>query len=307
MNGADVSQDWTAAAAHYLVNASLYSARSLDLSYAVLRRVADGTLTPTAIRDTVTRASDERRKQYAADVGQITCELFGALVQVITGAVASPPAVPVDDMATWLARLGDYSRSAHGESVRRYERAVEALASGSRTAADVQAELSATYTHIALDRLRAAATLSFDALSRLAKLNAQFEQESVGVLLRRGSLNALPALMLTGPVGERSTLLVSIENIRSDPAELDCTLLEVRRADGGGPAFTADADIHINRPRLEPGDEAEVTVGIHLDSARFATGHRYVSALRLLRQGDRSLDMPLAITPTAPRGAAFAR
>ena len=307
MNGADVSEDWTVAAAQYVLNTSQYSARSLDLSYAVLRRVAEGMLTPSAVHDALRSAYEAGREQYATDVAHISGEFFGALIQICTGAAESPPPPDGRDAAAWLARLAEYSRSVQRDAVRRYERALEELALGVRTPTEVQAELSAEYTRIGLDRVRAAGALYFEVLSRLAEVNAQFEQQSVRALLTSGSLDAVPAITLTGPVGARSTALVTVENTRDEVAVIGCTLLDVRRADGGGPSFAANAEVRINRQVLQPGDEAEIEVGIHLDSARFAAGRRYVSALRLVRNGEDPLEMPIAITPTEHSNAAAAR
>src|SRR5512138_2510194 len=282
MNGAGASEDWTVAVARYLLDTSQYSARSLDLSYAVFRRVAEGSLTPSAVQDALKRAYEIGREQYETNLARISEEFFGALIQIFAGAAESPPRADADDAAAWLARLAEYSRSVQGDAVRRYERTFEELASGVRTPTEVQAELSAECTRIGLDQLRAAGALYFEVLSRLAELNARFEQQSVRALLTRGSLDAAPAITLTGPVGGRSTVLVTVENTRDEVAVVDCRLLDVRRADGAGPSFTATAEVRINRPFLQPGDEAEVEVGIHLDAARFAAGHRYVSALRLV-------------------------
>lgn len=305
MTRADMSEDWTVAVAHYLLNASQHSAQSLDLSYAVLRRVADGTLSPAAVRDTMTRAEDAERQQYSAEVMRISSEFFGALIQNVTGAATSPPAVDSSHAAAWIAQLGDYTRSAQREALRRYEHALEELASGARTVADVQATLAAEWMRIGADGLAAAATLYFDQLSRLVATHARFEQEGLRALLTGSGLDHdAPSIVLAGPVGGRSTALVTIENTRRERAAIACTLLEVRRADGGGPSFAAKADVHITRSLLEPGDQAEVEVGVHLESAQFVAGRRYVSALRFSASGGEPVDMPVSITPTEPSNAA---
>jgi hypothetical protein len=160
---------------------------------------------------------------------------------------------------------------------------------------------------IGADGLRAAATLYFDLLSHLVAIHAHYEQEGLRALLTKSGLDAAPSIVLAGPLGGRSTALVTIENTRDEPAAIDCTLLEVRRADGGGPSFAAKADIHITRSWLEPGDEAEIEVGVHLDSAQFVAGRRYVSAFRFSASGGEPVDMPISITPTEPSPAAAAR
>lgn len=306
MTRADMSEDWTVAVAHYLLNASQHSAQSLDLSYAVLRRVADGTLSPAAVRDTMTRA-DAEHQQYSADVARISSEFFGALIQIVTGAAASPPAADSSEAAEWIAKVGEYTRDAQREALRRYEHALDELASGARTVTDVQTELAAEWMRIGSDGLRAAATLYFDLLSRLVTTHAHYEQEGLRALLTQSGVDDAPSIVLAGPVGGRSTALVTVENTRGEPAAIDCTLLEVRRADGGGPSFAVKADVHINSSLLEPGDHSEVEVGVHLESAQFVAGRRYVSALRFSAGGGEPVDIPVSIIPTEPSNAAAAR
>jgi hypothetical protein len=306
MTRADMSEDWTVAVAHYLLNASQHSAQSLDLSYAVLRRVASGTLSPAAVRDTMTRA-DAEHQQYSADMARISSEFFGALIQIVTGAAASPPAADSRHAADWIAQVGEYTSSAQREALRRYEHALEELASGARTVTDVQTALAPEWMRIGADGLRAAATLYFDLLSRLVATHALYEQEGLRALLTKSGVDDAPSIVMSGPVGGRSTALVTIENTRGEPAAIECTLLDVRRADGGGPSFAAKADVHITRSLLEPGDQAEIEVGVHLESPLFVAGRRYVSALRCNASGGEPVDMPISITPTEPSNAAAAR
>ena len=306
MTRADMSEDWTVAAAQYLLNASQRSAQSLDLSYAVLRRLADGTLSPAAVRDTMARAAAEHQ-QYSADVMRISTEFFGALIQIVTGAAASPPAVHSGHAADWIAQVGEYTISAQREALRRYEHALEELASGARTVTDVQTALAAEWKRIGADGLRVAVTLYFDLLSRLVATHALYEQEGLRALLTKSGVDDAPSIVMSGPVGGRSTALVTIENTRGEPAAIECTLLDVRRADGGGPSFAAKADVHITRSLLEPGDQAEIEVGVHLESPLFVAGRRYVSALRCNASGGEPVDMPISITPTEPSNAAAAR
>ena len=55
--------------------------------------------------------------------------------------------------------------------------------------------------------------------------------------------------------------------------------------------------MHITAPVLEPGQEADIEVAIHLDPVRFTPAHGYVTALRLIRDSEAPLDVPIAITP----------
>ena len=59
------SGEWSAAQTDYILRAAKQSARALDLYYNVLQRVALGTLTPAAIRDTLTRFSESYGPAYA--------------------------------------------------------------------------------------------------------------------------------------------------------------------------------------------------------------------------------------------------
>jgi hypothetical protein len=265
----------------------------LDLSYAVLQRAAFGTLTPATINETLAWFAKTHGPRYAAELAQVSADFFGALLQVVTDADEPPQGFDASRPMDWFVRV---TRSL----ARSYEELAVRAASSSLTTADLHSQLSAESNRRSTEKLDAMVRLFFDALTRVSRLRASFEGEFFRALLAAGSETlAKSRVELTGTIGERSVVVLAVENTRDELADLCCSLSDLRRIDGVEPAFAPDSLIDIDRPLLEPGEEASVRLSIHLAPERFVPGLAYVGAMRVERRGDSPFEIPLQVVAAA--------
>jgi hypothetical protein len=230
----------------------------------------------------------------------VNADFFGALLQVVTG--STEPAPPFDESRPmdWLIRVAEYTTRHMRPVARSYEQLAVRAASGSLSTTELHAQLSAAYNGRTTEQLQAMTRLYFDVLARVSQLTAAFEREYYRALLAAGTDTLTQRRVeLTAEIGERSTVVLAIENTRDEPADLFCTLTDLRRVDGVGPAFAPDSLIAIDRPVLEAGEEANVRLSIHLAPERFVPGLAYVGAVRVARRGESAFDIPLQVVATA--------
>src|SRR5688572_32894748 len=100
--------EWSASYAQYLLRAAQQSARTLDLHYLVLRRVASGDLTPLAVNGVLTDFVERRGRDYADRVAGLGSRLMEGLVQAAAGASEPPPRYTPEDPAAWSRALAEY-------------------------------------------------------------------------------------------------------------------------------------------------------------------------------------------------------
>jgi hypothetical protein len=281
----------------YMLRAAQQSARAQGFYYAVLQRVALGTLTPAAIRDTLASFSADYGPSYATEVGQLAMQFLGGLLQAIGNAHDPPPPYDAANPAAWFVRLSEYANSNSRRAIHTYQVNLDRVAAGDVTPPELQAELAHDYSRRSTEQLRRMAELYFDLLRSLSELNARAEDEYFSRLLGAGTPAASPeaAFQLAGAIGERASALLTIENTRAEAAAVRCLMTDLRRADGIGPAFMPGAIIDPDGLRLEPGQESTVRVSLDLDPAHFEPGVRYVGTVQVQR-GDNHLEIPLQVT-----------
>src|SRR5262245_38292924 len=104
MHDADATADWTAAQMQYMLRAAQQSARAQSLYYAVLQRVALGTLTPAAIRDTLASFSADYGPSYATQVSQLAMHFLAGLLQAAGNTSDPPPSYDAANPTAWFVR-----------------------------------------------------------------------------------------------------------------------------------------------------------------------------------------------------------
>lgn len=104
---------------------------------------------------------------------------------------------------------------------------------------------------------------------------------------------------LEGAVATHASTTLEIENTLERAASLQCTVREVRRADGVGPAFTPACALSPERQLVPARAMGDVALTMWLDDAQFDPHAMYVGALCVQSDGGTTLDIPLRIT-TAP-------
>jgi hypothetical protein len=291
----------------YMLRAAQQSSRAQDLYYAVLQRVALGSLTPTAIRETLASFSADYGPSYAEQVGQLAMRFVGGLLQVTGNACDPPPPYDAANATAWFVRLSEYANSNGRRAVHDYQVNLDRVAAGDLTAPELQAELATDYSRRSADQLQRMAQLYFDLLRSLTELNASAEDEYFTRLLGGGASapSSEASFHLGGSLGERASAVLTIENTRAEATTVRCVMTDLRRADGIGPAFEPRASIDPDGLLLESGQESTVRVSLQLDPSCFQPGVRYVGAVYVLRRGDERLEIPLQVmaSPVPQSGA----
>lgn len=278
------SADWAASYVRQLNQAAQQSLRVVELSRRVLERIAEGDASAHVIQRTL----HDVLKSTGAETGARFVSLYARFVAGVAMAAAGAPASLQASAATGDA--ASVLEAAVREANRHYE---------ARMLADLE---SATRG--------GAGTIAADAAMRLASLfQLQAElQATCSALLLQSTEDCLQALLgaldpdapsrdivrASGRRGDRVDAVIAIENSSPDAATMYCGLLDVRRADGIGPAFDPRSDFDPEVLVVEPGAEARVRLSVDLDE-RFDAGAVYVGSVRIARDDRPEMRLPLEI------------
>jgi hypothetical protein len=143
--------------------------------------------------------------------------------------------------------------------------------------------------------------LYFDLLNGLTDVRVRYEEEYLkGVLATANRLDQDTSfvLNLSAPLGSTVTAALALANSREERAHIRCTVTDVRRADGVGPAFHPQITITPAELDLEPGEEASLRLSLQLTAADYDPEALYVGAVRVIAQDELHLEVPLHITAT---------
>jgi hypothetical protein len=145
--------------------------------------------------------------------------------------------------------------------------------------------------------------LYFDLLNQLGRLRSEYEEDFLETVLaraKRPGQESPPAIDLTVPLGGSTSASLLLTNTRSGPALVRCTVTEVRRADGVGPAFPPDLSVAPDDLRIPPHGEALLTLSLRADEGDYDLGELYVGSVRIDRDGEHPLEIPLRINAVSP-------
>lgn len=252
--------DWSTACTHYLLRASMRSARLSDLYDHVVSCVARGRISPAALRASAEPSGEARGREYAARVTALGGR-WATDVAAILGIVGERPE---DDLLGWS-----------GDTLPQQ-----------------------------LPRL---ARLWFELLDGLSEAQSDLAEASLTSALacaRPSGLDAPFAVDLKAATGETASALLSLANTRSEAAVVRCSVTDVRRADGVGPSFVPRIAIAPGRLRLAADEEGEVRLSLRLEADVYEPGAPYLGAVRVVRRGESSFDVPLRIRAAGPAGGA---
>jgi hypothetical protein len=144
--------------------------------------------------------------------------------------------------------------------------------------------------------------LYFDLLTRFADLQTTQIDSCLQALLHAADAGAgSGALALSASLGDTAASSLIVENSGSEPLLVSCQATTVRRADGIGPAFVPAIALTPLENTVAPGEEVSVHTSLSLDPRVYEPDVLYVGALRLMREQNLYLEVPLHITAT--RGA----
>lgn len=278
--------------------------------------IARNELPPTVLQDMLGPFVQARGSAYTNKLAEISMHFFSGMVQIGTaysdelaemalpGSAESPlqpPMFDTTDPIKWYQQLNDYANQLGARAVKAYQRLFERVSAGDTSPAQLQ-EASTDYLEKRLPvHLRRLGALYFDVLNGLSDLRASYEEEFLtGVLatVKGGGPEEPFVLNLTAPLGETATASLALSNTKDEPTVIRCRASEIRRADGIDPAFTPQVSITPESLKLQPGEEASLTVSLQLDESVYTPGVLYVGTLEITSHGEPGFEVPLQIKAT---------
>jgi hypothetical protein len=298
--------DWSVQFMQFVIRAAARSQQNVELSRRILEHAARGQLPAHALQDSTAELLQSGGHAYAQQVAALSGRFFAGLVQASAGMYREP--VPLSsesaDPIEWFQQIADYAARLNASAVERYQSDLERAAAGETLAA------SAFVPNRLPEHLGHVARLCFDLLNGLADLGAGCEEHYLRrVLATAGGWHTVTPLTLhlVAPLGEVASASLSLENSRDERIVIRCAVLDVRRADGVGPAFTPRIAVVPDAFTLEPEKEAGVRLSLPLDAAYYEPDTPYIGGLRVTRHGDSPLEVALRIIATSPAGRADSR
>lgn len=309
--------EWPTLYSQYLLRVANQSAKVLDLYQQVMDCVARGELPATVLQDMQPAFVQARGADFSNQFAEITLRFFTAVLQlgaiytdelsdmVTPGAADAPmppPQLNVTDPVQWYQQLNEYAAQLNARAVRSYQSLLERVASRDVTPAQLQ-ETSARYAEQHLPaHLHQLSVLYFNLLNALNDLQTGYQEEFLqGVLetVYQSDEEAPFLLNLSAPLGETATATMSLTNTTDAPTAVRCTASDIRRADGVGPAFAPQISFSPDSLKILPGDEANLTLTLLLDTDSFDPDVLYIGTLAITGHGEPKFEVPLRITATS--------
>ena len=315
--------EWPALYAQYLLRAASRSTRSTELYQRVFDCLARGELAPTVFRDMTPAFIQTRGPAYSGELAQLTSRFFTAIVELNAtashdlsravlseGAQDGPPAPPQLDATNpvlWYQQLTAYAGELNSRALASFRTLMGRVAAG-ELAPDKVLEASTEYVERRLpDQLAKLGELYFGLLTDLSELRSEYEEDLLERVLasaKRPGQDSPPALdFAVEPEGTASTSLL-LTNTRPVAAVVHCAVTEVRRSDGIGPAFPPKMTVAPDGLQIPPHGEAALTLTLRAAEGEYEPGVTYVGAVRIERESEPRLDIPLRITAVSPAPAA---
>jgi hypothetical protein len=197
----------------------------------------------------------------------------------------------------WLDRLKDYA-AAETATVYSLLRAAHGGGAADRDERGVleesgQGDLPTTVAKTA--------DVFLDLLTRLEDINTAYGQRYLEAVLglARESDRASATLHAVAPLGATATVRFAVSNNTEERAAIRCVMTDLRRSDGVGPAFEADATVMPDRFDLPAGKEEVLTLSVRLGGSDFTAGPVYTGGVRVFGLGDTVVDIPVDLRASA--------
>src|SRR4051794_39171186 len=285
----------------------------------VMARVSRGELTPTILQDLMPSFVEARGASYAAELAELSMKFFSGLVELgttyssglveavtpgvaVDGATPQMPPLDPADWSGWFQQLTDYAGQHGATAVGAYQALLDQVAAGEVPPTQLQ-QASTRYIEEQLpEQLRLLVRLCFELLNGLNDIRTRYSEEYLdGVLATTAGPEADPApfaLDLVAPLGEMASASITVSNTRDEPSVIACSVSDVRRSDGVGPAFRPDLALAPQKVELAAGEEVALTISILLRPPEFEPGPMYVGAARVSGRDDVVMEVPLRIRAT---------
>ena len=298
----------------YLTRFTAQSARVLNLYQQVLESVSHGHLAPTVFQDHYLQFTQTHWPEYATKLAQLNASFLSELVRIGTIYLPEqtefaeepdlrPPAFNAADAATWFQQLAEYAGQLNARALKTYRAQLDRVAAGEITPSEVQDTTSKYLSGRLPDYLQHVGQLYLDLVSGLNDLRTEYEEKYfLGMLAtaNREDESQLLVLNLSAPLGETTTASLEVENSTENQTTIRCSMTDVRRADGVGPAFVPKITITPETLDLAPGEEGKLRLSLQLDEADYDTGALYSGILFITGQAELPVEVLLRIIATPP-------
>jgi hypothetical protein len=315
------SADWSKAYLEYLTRSTAQSARVLKLYQQVLESVSHGHLAPTVFQDHYLQFSQTHWPEYAEKLAQLNANFLSDLIQLGTtysqeqtglaemsfeDADLRPPQFNAADAATWFQQLGEYAGRLNARALKAYRAELDRVAAGETTPSDVQEATAKHLSHRLPAYLEQLGKLYFDLVSGLTDVRVEYEEEYFLRMLEtanRQDESQPLVLNLSAPLGKTTSASLEVENSTQKQTTIRCSITDVRRSDGVGPAFAPRIMITPEALDLAPGEAGSIRISLQLDESKYDAGALYSGILFITGQSELPVEVLLRIigTPPMPR------
>jgi len=313
---------WYARYSEYIQRSIARAGRAQDLNREVIRRVAAGQLAPSTLESHLSTFAAVHAFSYSEQVANITMAFLVGLIRagsayayelvrvVLPGAVP-PPQIDVPEFepgksADWFRDLTLFAAAENVRVTAMLRMVMEKVQAGELTPAEVQQVSSEFHAEHLLNSTSRLVELYLDLLTGLEEAHAAFSERYLQSLMgtdHSGAAHPAGAAEIVAVLGQPTSIRFAVTNTDPGPAVVECTLSEMRRADGVGPAFDPVADTTPRRLELLPEAEATVELRIHADASHFQPGALYDGVFRVASATRTLLELPLRIRAVAPEPA----
>jgi hypothetical protein len=280
------------------------SARALARTRAVLASVSDGLLNPAVFEQAYDSFIAARGNGYAARLADVQARFLAGLVRIGFPAESGETTPSLaSDPTGWFTQLADRAMQLRRASVAALQTEVTRAARAANTdAPGVARPGSAAVLAQGAERLSRVTALYLDLIEGMSDVAAACEEDYFEHVfaLAHGTTSA-PGVQFAGRLGDAAETAVSIENTTAARSTVCCSVGDVRRADGVGPAFTPRVVVSPSQVVLEPGEDTQFHVTLSLDPPAFDSGAVYVGHLYVHRDGHPPLHLPMQITAAPPK------
>jgi hypothetical protein len=298
------ADDISTAYARFLLRTAAHSTRGMHLCEQVIGCVARRQLTPDSLQASLAQFMQQHADPAAAQTAAAAARFFAGLVSTAL-LPADPDDLPPDvdptDLTATLGRVADNSAQRNARAMEAYQALIGEVAAGRMTPYKFRRAIGKQYEQFVAGELTRVARLWFEFLADLEDARGSVaEPYLLGELRNAGPLGFdADVVELAGPMNATGSAELSVENTGGGRDVIRCTVGDVRRADGIGPAFLPDIVLTPDELVLDQGRAASLRLSVRLDETIYDAGVPYIGALHFLRDSAPRLQMPLRITSHA--------
>jgi hypothetical protein len=260
MNRDTAAAAWSELHVHYVLRTAMQASRLADLQQLVLQRAARGALAPFT-----TDAAPVDRAAFL----ELGAEFLGGLAQIACRAREPAPrpalvnSACLDELTAYVAR--ELNRQ------------------------DLFDDSDALVEQFG--------RVYFRFLGGLSEVSAAAQERSLRALLAVDrDMPVCPARVeLCAESGRTASTQLCIENTRTEPVTIAVRAVEVRRADGVGPAFSPKVNMQPAYLVVSANARASVQLDLEVTREHYEPGARYVGCLMVMQGAEPVIELPLTI------------